>query len=450
MTNGNAGGDPATAAHEATGDATEHIAPASISNDGALERFRWDGPLPRRMRRSIAAGIVGALACALLLEVVVFRGDWAAGALAVGIAAVWLALLSIVAWMIRWSRGRRARSTTIASLALTAILLVVGTAGTLGVNPLHLAQARQLEGNRQWAGAIREYAQTGERSPNAPDLARVYDEWGEAQLARRDYAGAAASFTTVLEHYPTTSGGSVARATRDLYATYSAWIQSGVTILNFPLALDFLAYYAQQPPCDATCQQQTPTLLAQAHYEYGVQLVNQKRYADAITQFQTVQASYTQSAFAGQAHIAAARAYYTYGQQLLTGDCATALPLYQTLARSYADTPQGRFAQHALTAPQPVTGTLTGYPATPAPTLHLSKSINQSIFAFSNDYSATLDSQTGAFTFASVALGTYNLSAARPNGNGAVQFDIFHDAKGNVYTIHVGPLCPLNLGTLKY
>ena len=448
VTDGASGGDTAVMTNDAT-NAPERTAPAHRADEDTSARFRWDGPLPHRTRRSIGAGIVVALAIALLLEVVVLRGDWAAGALAMGIAAVWLALLSIVVWMVRWSRGRRARSTTIASLALAAILLLVGTAGTLGVNPLHLAQARQLEGSGQWAGAIREYAQTGERSPNAPDIARVYDEWGEAQLSRHDYAGAAASFTTVLEHFPTTSGGSVARANRDLYATYSGWIPTGATTLNFPLALNFLTSYAQQS-CNAACQQQTTMLLAQAYYEFGEQLAAQKRYADAITQFQTVQASYAQSAFATQAHSAAASAYYTYGQQWLTSVCANALPLYQTLARNYADTPEGKLARQALVAPQSVTGTLTGYPTNPAPSLHLSKSINASIFVFSDDYSATLDSQTGAFTFSRVALGNYNLSAARPNGNGAVQFDIFHDAKGNAYTVHVGPLCPLNLGTLAY
>ncbi|HEV2235908.1 MAG TPA: hypothetical protein VGR57_04520, partial [Ktedonobacterales bacterium] len=141
------------------------------------------------------------------------------------------------------------------------------------------------------------------------------------------------------------------------------------------------------------------------------------------------------------AHAMAAVEYLAVGQAERAGaNCPVAVPTYQKLATIFADTPEGASASAALAAPVDVTGTLTGYPTDPAPTLYLSRQISGSTI-FSDDYRATLGA-AGAFTFSGVAVGSYNLSAALPDGSGVHWYDA---QTGNPYTIVVGPLCTLAL-----
>jgi len=403
------------------------------------------------LRRTVAFGVAPfvALALVFLLETLAFRGDWAAGALAAGIAAFALAALALMLWLGRLLMGRRARVTALLALALVAALLVVGVSGVTLNKPLHRAQARQLEGAGQWNAAIHEYALAGEAPPNAPDIARAYVASGEQALRRQQYAVAAQAFSAVVVRY-SQSGAAVQQARDDLYQTYSDWVQTASNAAPYLAIITYVKAYQQSAACDTPCQNAAPDLDAEAFFLYGQQLVARQQYANAINAFETTQAAYPGTAFARKAHTVAATTYLTYGKQLLATACGSALPLYQTLAKSYADTPEGHTAQQALAAPQSVTGTLQGFPTNPLPTAYLSKSVNLSIFFFSDDYSAKVNATTGVFTFTGVAQGTYNLSTAQTLSNGT-DYRVFKDAtSGNVYSVQVGPLCPTNLGTLSY
>ncbi|MFI5268665.1 MAG: hypothetical protein ACHQ7M_14925 [Chloroflexota bacterium] len=121
------------------------------------------------------------------------------------------------------------------------------------------------------------------------------------------------------------------------------------------------------------------------------------------------------------------------------------MPTFHRLASAYGDTAEGAAAKSALAAPVQVSGSLTGFPKNPMPTVYLSKTIRSNTF-FSDDYSAHLDGK-GAFTFKNVASGNYNLSAAIPNGSGVYWVD---PATHNPYSITVGPLCNVSLQSYPY
>ncbi len=456
-------GAPATAPADATwaswDDAPSPNGPSGASGaSGAITAVTQRMPRPDlslgrvfSLRRTVVFGVAPFVALALvyLLETLAFRGDWAAGALAAGIAAFALAALALALYLARLLMGRRARVTALLALALVAALVVVGVGGFTLNKPLHHAQARQLEGAGQWAAAIHEYALAGAVAPDAPDIARVYVEWGEQALHRQQYARAQQAFSAVVNSYAK-SGAEVGVARDDLYQTYAEWVQTASIKVPYLAAITYLKAYQQSAACDATCQNGAPDLDAAAYFFYGQQLVASKQYANAIAVFETAQAAYPQSPFARKAHAVAATTYLTYGKELIATNCASALPYYQTLAKSYADTPEGHTAQQALAAPQSVTGSLQGFPTNPLPTAYLSKSINLSIFYFSDDYSATINATTGVFTFTNVAQGTYNLSTAQTLSNGT-DYRVFKDAtSGNLYSIQVGPLCPTTLGALSY
>src|SRR5262249_19492396 len=109
----------------------------------------------------------------------------------------------------------------------------------------------------------------------------------------------------------------------------------------------------------------------------------------------------------------------------------------------------GQQAAGLLAGPQPVSGVLTSFPTNPLPNAHLSKTANPSKFSFSNEYNTTVDGSSGAFTFASVAQGDYNLHTARDLGN-KIEYQVISSSSGNLYSVHVGPLCPVALGQIKY
>lgn len=403
------------------------------------------------MRRTVVFGVTPFVALALtyLLETLGFHGDWAAGALAAGLAAFALAALTLVIWQTRLALGRRARVTTLLALALIAALIGVGVGGVVAIQPLHTAQAHQLEGAGQWDAAIHEYALAGERAPDAPDIARAYVEWGEQSLQRHQYALAAPRLANVVASY-TQSGASVARARDALYQTYSEWMQSGALSAPYLAIITYFKVYQPSAACDSACHAAAPALDAQAYYLYGQQLAAQVQYNAAINAFEIAQSAYPHTPYAARAHTAAATAYLAYGKQLLVTACANALPVYQTLVKSYADTPEGHTAQQALATPQPVTGVIQGFPTNPLPTVYLSKGINLNIFYFSDEYNATINAATGAFSFSAVAQGAYNLSTEQLLANGA-DYRVFKDTtSGNVYSVQVGPLCSTNLGTLSY
>ena len=388
------------------------------------------------------------LGVAFTAEVFLLGGDWATGALATALAALALAAVTVIVLIVRVIAGRRALGTVGLSALLALALIGGGLAGISQLNPLRRAQAQQFESGGQWQTAIDEYAQSGEKAPNAPDIARSYTEWGESLASSGDYAGAVSKLTTVTQTYAQ-SGAYVTRAKADLFKTYTTWIRSGATTLPFEQSLTFLAGYANDPACDATCQTTITDLSGQAHYQYGQQLLKANQYKPAITEFELVQSQYAKTQFAPQAHTGAAQAYLALAQQTLAQDCASAVPSYQTLAKSYGDTDQGKQAKSKLAAPVAVTGVFTGVPKNPAPAIYLSLRVNFSQQYASKEYRASLNQATGKFTFNSVKPGSYYLSTFRTTSTQYI-YTLIVGSNNQPSRFQVGPICAADLGTYQY
>lgn len=374
--------------------------------------------------------------------------DWTHGAQIAAYAAFGLALLVLAVGALRYAAGRRALSFVVLALLLCVTLAATGGATLLAAPSLHRAQARVLEQSGRYEAAIAEYALAGDKVPNAPDTARTYDEWAASLLRQKQYAAALSRYLRVTSTYPGT-GSPYHQAEAGIFATYTAWIAVNGNGVPYPDAIAYIQTYTKSAACDAACQNTAKTIMPQAAYQFGTQLTAAGHYAEAVQQLAAVKTQYPQSPYAAQAHAAAAVAYMDLGQQQLPTACGDAVKTYQTLAKSYGDTPQGAQAKKALAAPQPVSGTIAQAPSNPAPTIYLSRSADPGGFYFSNDFHTGVDTQSGVFKFANVPLGTYFLSAVRDTADGT-QTVWWNTSDGSIYTVQVGPLCGAQLPTFTY
>lgn len=407
-------------------------------------------PWPRWLAVLAAGGSLVAVLVAFLGAVNVLGADWAVGALAAGIAALLIASLAAAAWMVRFVAGQRTYTALAFTLALIVVLASLGVAGVEEMAGIHELEATHLEQVHNFRSAIQERELAGETAPPSQGIARDLVAWGEQSLAQHQYSQAATVLTTVVAIY-SSGGPSVARANADLYATMRDWLQAGGQGIPFASAIQVLDTYSASAACAGTCQQEAPTLLAQAHFLYGEQLLAAGDDLDAADQLVIVQTKYASSTYASQAHADAAKAYYAYGKaQVSTPSCASAVPVYQTLAKTYHDTPEGNAASQALAQPGHVTGTLTGFPANAVPTLYLSRQIDPSNFYYSDEYTTGVNAKSGTFNFTAVAQNAYFLSAEAAS-NGQLVYTLYHDkSSGQPLVVVVGPLCPTQLGNVPY
>src|SRR6185312_10878130 len=102
--------------------------------------------------------------------------------------------------MLRATNPQR-RVQVISTILLGVLLLLLGGAGVSQQTNLHMVQGRYLENQQSWAAAISQYQSAGEKSSAAVDVARVYNEWGEAQDKQQQYSGAVISFSMVIQNY---------------------------------------------------------------------------------------------------------------------------------------------------------------------------------------------------------------------------------------------------------
>ncbi len=407
-------------------------------------------PLPLVVTIIIGLAALLVPALAYVIRVLVLQGDWSAGAQLAGIVAAIGLGVAFVAALVRLIAGRRAAVFFILTFLLLAILGSTSAGAVALSNPLHRAQAQNYESQRQWDAAIREYKLYGESGSNAPDIARVYDEWGEQLLAQQSYSDAVDRFLTVLTDYRD-STTAVARAHHGLYQTYIAWLKDSPDEVPYADAVTSLTTYATDPACDTTCKSDIATAAPQALYLYGTQLASDHRYAQAIAQFEKLLSDYAQSDYAPKAHTAAATAYYAEGQAALSQQsCADAVTAYKTLVSKYGDTPEAGKARSELAAPQDVTGSMTSMPTNPVPTAHLSRTMNFPKFQFSNDYSTTPNSK-GSFTFKHVKQGRYFFTTSRPV-SGGIEYDVWYHGtnKTDYITVTVGPLCATDAGIFPF
>lgn len=430
-----------------TGAATLAVGPAQSSGSLTSVMGRLF-PSVSRPAASIALGAVCAtFAAAGGLALALSQGDWGSAAWAAGLASLSLGAICLIMVSVRSVNVRPSRRLAQATLAVMVAFAALGGIALGVANPVRLAQARALESNRDWPGALREYVLAGELGPSSADPARVYLEWGDDLAQRGQYSGAIDRYEQVLTRYPRANAADQ-RAVASLWPTYANWLAIPNDQLPFIAIIAKLRNYRQAPWCDAACYVAASLLEAQARFGYGAELMSAKLYPQAIRYFESVAATNAASPLIAPAHTAAATAYYALGQSQLHGpSCPTALPSYQTLAVTYKDTPEGKLASAALAAPVPVAGALVGYPNNPAPTMYLSRHVTGTLTSdFSDDYSAALDG-SGHFTFATVTPGRYNLSAAFGDGSGR----FWQDTKTNSpYAVVVAPLCAVNIGTFHW
>jgi hypothetical protein len=394
------------------------LAPAGATVD-AKAPSRWNpatwvkGPLP--------VPLVIILVCLALLGVaggayvgsVLNQGDWASGAIAAGYVALVLAALSLIVVGLRVGFGRRAATFFAVGIASIVILGALGGSGlVLLPTPLHRAQAQSLESAQKWSDAVAQFQKAGEHAPGSHDLARVYDEWGDDLAGQKLYVQASAQYEYVT-------------------ATFTA----------------------------ATAElQRAKDSDARVLFEYGTQLAGQGQLQQALDQFAKVITTYPTSSYAAQAHASSATAYYTLGQQAIqSGDCSSALPIYQNLVQQYSDTAEGAEAKHALAAPVAVSGQINNLPGTPVSYVALSSRVTGPIATqvsgnfdgsnLSQDYRTQLQGG-GQFKFSSVAQGKYNLAAFFTDGSIVAWYNT--QSGYTPYVITVGPLCPVDTGTFSY
>lgn len=390
---------------------------------------------------TLVVGVVAlaAVAAGFFLAELAGHADWADGARVAGIVALAVAGIVLIGMITRLVAGRRTLLMALLSAALLIVLLASGVGGLAFTAPIHGFQAKSLESAKAYQPAIDEYAAAGEAAPNAPNIARVFDEWGEDLLAANQYQAALSKFSTVTSTYSAITAA-VARANRDIFQTYTNWVKANSSDVPYSDAISFFGTYASGAGCDSACQSSAHDIEAQARFQYGTQLASQSRYSDAISQFESVQKNFAQSSFAAKAHASAATAYLALAKQQKGSDCSSAIPTYQTLAKSYSDTPEGKQATTDLAAPQPVSGTITNIPGSGSATLILSRTLDEAAGAFSDDYEAPIDATSGKFTFANVAQGSYFILLRV----GTSLFVIL-DPTRNPDKHEVGQLCPSTL-----
>jgi tetratricopeptide (TPR) repeat protein len=384
----------------------------------------------------IGAVALGAVAAGFFLAELVGHADWADGARIAGVVALVVAGIVLIALIVRLVAGRRTLVTALLSAALLLVLLASGLGGLAFTAPIHGFQAKSLESAKVYQSAIDEYGAAGEAAPNAPNIARVFDEWGEDLLASNQYQPALTKFTTVTSTYSQATAA-VTRANADIFQTYTNWVKAGSSDVPYSDAISFFGTYASGSGCDSTCQSSAHDIEAQARFQYGTQLASQSKYSDAISQFESVQKNFAQSSFAPKAHASAATAYLALAKQQKGSDCSSAIPTYQTLAKSYGDTPEGKQAASDLAAPQAVSGTIANAPSQFSSVI-LASNVDDVNRVFTTAYETPLAASTGKYSFSSVTQGSYFIFLGDGTGSGAP----IDDSQGTHEKVTVGPLCP--------
>ena len=384
--------------------------PGRVANQAGINVFIQ--PLPRWVL------VVGPLAAAALLADLIFaNADWATGAVAAALVAIILAILLGIAAGVRIALGMlqetnpRRRSQVISTALLITLLLLFSGIGISQQNSLHMAQGRYLEGQQNWAAAITQYQEAGERSSGAIDVARTYDEWGEAQNRQQQYANAVTQFSTVLQNYPDATN-EYNTAKNALITSYLGWANQNAQQQNYSSATAHYDTLLALPFCTTTCKSLTQPKDATAYYQLAEQQLSQHQYMQAVNAYQTLNTRFPQSPEAGQIHAHYAQALWGKGQQEVNTTCSDALSAYRLLTTLFADTSQGKQAATVLKQPVSVKGHFTStIPGTPFhPTVYLVQGlfvgIQQGQFpSLLVGAPAVPIHSDGSFTFASVPQG---------------------------------------------
>ncbi len=404
----------------------------------------------------VVAGVLGAL---------FFTGsDWAAGAMRVGIVGGILAILILLATIVRTLADMAARSNPkrrsqfISAGLLVVILLAVSGIGLTQQASFHQMQGRFLERQQQWQSAINEFQLADEHAPNSDNIARTYDEWGEQLSNTQHYAAAIDKFNTVLDTFSLATS-EVTRAQADSVAAYLNWGKQSSQQHNYNDAITHFGDLLNLSYCNANCQAETSALSATAYYDLAEMQLAAQQYASSVNSFQTLATLFPKSPEVQKDHEDFAKALFGQGKQQLTSACSSAIPTYQELSSKFGDTPEGQEASTALKAPQDVKGRFTtAVPGNSALTSMavlargLYADIPQSQFYQLIAGAPTVKIKSdGSFDFKSVKQGKYDLTWGTINSDGNELFYIYYQPsdKSLVYVANVGPLCPYDFGDIS-
>ena len=468
--------------------------------------FQRSAPAPRqpgKLARPVPLwAFVGSIVLVVVLLAVLHLtgSDWAAGAANASFAALIIAILLLIVFIVRRSNGMGSTLNPIRRrqqwLSITGIILLFVYFVTCQAlqAPLHLAQARALEGQQQWQAAIDEYKLGGVQAPDGEDPARVYVSWGQQLSHAGRYNEALNKFDTVLKQF---NSSAVSNQVKQAQAgDIDARIAIGNEILqakNYDNATSYFDSILALPYCDTTCHTRTSKLDATAYFDLGEthfkakeyqaattafdKILNSfadapeakqaraldatsfynmaeknlsaQEYASAVSTFDTVLSRFADTPEANKLHPDMAKALLGQGKQTRSSDCSTAITIYQRLAKEYRDTPEGKTAQNDLNAPQDVKGHFRNT----EPQYHFSQialvkglfgnmGTDQLFYMWDNAPYKTTIQDNGDFTFTGVDQGDYDLMWYTSDGvTEHVEYIYDPTYLTPTYTAKVGQLC---------
>jgi tetratricopeptide (TPR) repeat protein len=409
------------------------------------------------------AFIASIVVVAALLGILTFftGSDWAAGAQTAGIVALVVGVLVLIAFGVRAGLGMLVQTNThrraqvISSLLLTLLLIAVGAFGLTQQITMHNFQASTLEKQHNWQMAINEYEAAGQSAPSSEDIARTYNEWGEALQTQGQYNNAIIKYDLVYTTYNQAPTG-LAKAKSDAISAYQTQAQQAAQQQDYVSATKHYDALLAEPYCqnDHNCQTQYSTADATAYYNLAEQKLHLQPpdYASAKAAFEKLTTSFNSSPESQRAHADYASALWGDGQQLLNTTCSSALSIYQQLSSQFSDTTQGQQAKTALQRPEGVKGTFSSnIPTSPdSPTVSLVQGTSPGMttdqfYAILEKSPLTIVNSDGSFTFKPVKQGSYYLVWGTFNtSTGAASF-----YNAQLYPAVVGPLCTLDMGQIN-
>ncbi|GCE26705.1 hypothetical protein KDA_21890 [Dictyobacter alpinus] len=451
-------------------------APASVQANlpvGTYASMPTGTPLPASSSKGITrplplwAFILGIIAIiGGIITAFATGSDWAAGDLTAAIVAASIAVVLTLVLIVRSIAGMAARSNPhrlrqyISAGLIILVLFASSGTGLLIQNSMHSVQAHYMEGQKQWEGAIKQYELGGEKAPSSSDLARTYNEWGEDLSQKGIYGIAISRFDIVINEYASQQT-QVDHAQQSESHAYIEWGKHDLKQHDYMAAASHLDMALNQTYCSAECRGEATPLTSTAYYNKAKFLLGLKEYQESVKAFEVVQSRFPQSPEAQQQHPDMSTALLGEGKQAKDIVCSDAVPIYQELAEKFADTPEGREAKMALSAPQPVVGHfIPDIPKASDGYLDVQAALipDQSSDISDTEFYAQLDNaptalvdSNGDFTFKPLKQGTYDLvwGFSRPDGSRTYTSTSIKNTNQYLYVAQIGPLCSFNFGEIN-
>ncbi|GER91798.1 hypothetical protein KDW_59600 [Dictyobacter vulcani] len=196
----------------------------------------------------------------------------------------------------------------------------------------------------------------------------------------------------------------------------------------------------------------------QARVAIGKQNFQQGKYSDAMQSFdKLLTLSYCDAACQKEVKGLDATSLWNVGKDQLTNACSMAVTTYQRLDKDFADTTEGKNAHNALKQPQNVTGHFVNdVPDRHFTRMSLVKGLrghmtSDQMFSLWDHTTLKTDmNANGDFTFTGIPQGNYDLLwYQNVNGTEHVAFRYNDLTLVPLHHANVGPLCPVDVGTVN-